>query len=102
MSELGCTNFVVLLAIYTINITPSSPLLPSLLLGKMEPHSSFNMGYLVSPYSYTNGGGGGLPVSMVSTHNLYIGRPSSQHPIRLPKTPLNGTIGNIEQVAIVV
>lgn len=33
--------------------------------GKMEPHG-FNMGYLVSPYPYTNGGGAGLPVSMVS------------------------------------
>lgn len=35
--------------------------------GKIEPHaSSFNMGYLVSPYSYSNGGAGGLPVTMVS------------------------------------
>lgn len=34
--------------------------------GKVEPHSSFNMGYLVAPYSYTNGAAGGLPVSMVS------------------------------------
>ncbi|XP_053969128.1 protein pangolin, isoforms A/H/I/S-like isoform X1 [Anastrepha ludens] len=35
---------------------------------KLESHaSSFNMGYLVSPYSYTNGGAGGLPVTMVSS-----------------------------------
>lgn len=37
--------------------------------GKVEPHaSSFNMGYLVSPYPYTNGAGGPIPVSMVSTN----------------------------------
>lgn len=35
--------------------------------GKVEPHtSSFNMGYLVSPYTYANGAGGPIPVSMVS------------------------------------
>lgn len=39
--------------------------------GKVEPHSSFNMGYLVAPYSYTNGAAGGLPVSMVSKWYLY-------------------------------
>lgn len=38
----------------------------SFFAGKVEPHSSFNMGYLVAPYSYTNGAAGGLPVSMVS------------------------------------
>lgn len=27
------------------------------------------MGYLVSPYSYTNGAAGGLPVSMVCKRN---------------------------------
>ncbi|XP_055922352.1 protein pangolin, isoforms A/H/I/S isoform X6 [Eupeodes corollae] len=38
---------------------------------KVEPHaSSFNMGYLVSPYSYTNGGAGGLPVSMANKIGL--------------------------------
>ncbi|KAL6260067.1 hypothetical protein P5V15_007606 [Pogonomyrmex californicus] len=32
------------------------------------PHtSSFNMGYLVSPYPYPNGAGGPIPVSMVSS-----------------------------------
>nr|QFQ59554.1 pangolin [Nephrotoma suturalis] len=37
--------------------------------GKTEPSghtSSFNMGYLVSPYSYPNGAAGGLPVSMAN------------------------------------
>ncbi|XP_059609791.1 protein pangolin, isoforms A/H/I/S isoform X2 [Phlebotomus argentipes] len=39
--------------------------------GKVEPHAStFNMGYLVSPYSYTNGGTGGLPVSMANKMGL--------------------------------
>ncbi|XP_037925800.1 protein pangolin, isoforms A/H/I/S isoform X7 [Hermetia illucens] len=40
--------------------------------GKVEPHaaSSFNMGYLVSPYSYTNGAAGGLPVSMANKMGL--------------------------------
>ncbi|KRT86881.1 hypothetical protein AMK59_2384, partial [Oryctes borbonicus] len=36
--------------------------------GKVEPGphtSSFNMGYLVSPYGYTNGAAGPIPVSMV-------------------------------------
>lgn len=37
--------------------------------GKVEPTphtSSFNMGYLVSPYPYHNGTAGPIPVSMVS------------------------------------
>lgn len=37
--------------------------------GKVDPTphtSSFNMGYLVSPYPYPNGAGGPIPVSMVS------------------------------------
>ncbi|XP_055714461.1 protein pangolin, isoforms A/H/I/S isoform X1 [Phlebotomus papatasi] len=39
--------------------------------GKVEPHAStFNMGYLVSPYSYTNGAAGGLPVSMANKMGL--------------------------------
>ncbi|KAI8116827.1 isoforms A/H/I/S, Protein pangolin [Lucilia cuprina] len=38
---------------------------------KIEPHaSSFNMGYLVSPYSYSNGGAGGLPVTMANKIGL--------------------------------
>lgn len=38
-------------------------------IGKVDPTphtSSFNMGYLVSPYPYPNGAGGPIPVSMVS------------------------------------
>lgn len=38
--------------------------------GKVDPTphtSSFNMGYLVSPYPYPNGAGGPIPVSMVSS-----------------------------------
>lgn len=31
--------------------------------------SGFNVGYLVSPYTYANGAAGALPVSMVSLHN---------------------------------
>lgn len=48
--------------------------------GKHDSHShasSFNMGYLVSPYSYANGAAGALPVSMVShitTKNIKIKR----------------------------
>ncbi|XP_049315974.1 uncharacterized protein LOC105231504 isoform X15 [Bactrocera dorsalis] len=38
---------------------------------KLESHaSSFNMGYLVSPYSYSNGGAGGLPVTMANKIGL--------------------------------
>ncbi|TMW46858.1 hypothetical protein DOY81_008064 [Sarcophaga bullata] len=38
---------------------------------KIESHaSSFNMGYLVSPYSYSNGGAGGLPVTMANKIGL--------------------------------
>lgn len=34
---------------------------------KLEPPThTFNMGYLVSPYSYANGAPGALPVAMVS------------------------------------
>lgn len=43
-----------------------------LLADKLEPHThTFNMGYLVSPYSYANGAPGGLPVTMVS-FTIYI------------------------------
>ncbi|XP_050304248.1 protein pangolin, isoforms A/H/I/S isoform X3 [Anthonomus grandis grandis] len=38
--------------------------------GKVEPHTSFNMGYLVSPYSYANGGPGPIPVSMAGKMGL--------------------------------
>lgn len=43
--------------------------------GKVEPSphtSSFNMGYIVSPYGYANGASGPIPVSMVSRYNVYI------------------------------
>ncbi|XP_061929562.1 protein pangolin, isoforms A/H/I/S-like isoform X1 [Apis cerana] len=49
--------------------------------GKVDPTphtSSFNMGYLVSPYPYPNGAGGPIPVSMVS--------------VLLPSSPLRVTI----------
>nr|XP_050844907.1 protein pangolin, isoforms A/H/I/S-like isoform X1 [Vespula vulgaris] len=42
--------------------------------GKVDPTphtSSFNMGYLVSPYPYPNGAGGPIPVSMVSGRNFF-------------------------------
>ncbi|XP_030568211.1 protein pangolin, isoforms A/H/I/S isoform X9 [Drosophila novamexicana] len=38
---------------------------------KLEPHTpTFNMGYLVSPYSYANGAPGGLPVTMANKIGL--------------------------------
>ncbi|KYN39148.1 Protein pangolin, isoforms A/H/I [Trachymyrmex septentrionalis] len=43
--------------------------------GKVDPTphtSSFNMGYLVSPYPYPNGAGGPIPVSMVSSVTLFL------------------------------
>lgn len=43
--------------------------------GKVDPTphtSSFNMGYLVSPYPYPNGAGGPIPVSMVSVVYLRL------------------------------
>lgn len=48
-----------------LNTVPNSDLFST---GKFEPHpaASFNMGYLVTPYPYPNGGAHPLPVSMVS------------------------------------
>jgi len=43
--------------------------------GKVDPTphtSSFNMGYLVSPYPYPNGAGGPIPVSMVSSPVMFL------------------------------
>ncbi|PNF28602.1 hypothetical protein B7P43_G09373 [Cryptotermes secundus] len=43
--------------------------------GKVDPTphtSSFNMGYLVSPYPYPNGTAGPIPVSMVSTMVIHV------------------------------
>ncbi|KAG9432251.1 protein pangolin, isoforms A/H/I/S-like [Apis mellifera carnica] len=45
--------------------------------GKVDPTphtSSFNMGYLVSPYPYPNGAGGPIPVSMVSVYHFIVSR----------------------------
>ncbi|KAK3917907.1 Protein pangolin, isoforms A/H/I/S [Frankliniella fusca] len=43
--------------------------------GKLEPtphSSSFNMGYLVSPYPYHNGAGGPIPVSMADVYPFLL------------------------------
>ncbi|GLV40810.1 pangolin [Carabus blaptoides fortunei] len=51
--------------------------------GKVEPTphtSSFNMGYLVSPYSYANGTGGPIPVSMASKMGLAPTHPGAALP----------------------
>jgi hypothetical protein len=48
-----------------------------LFAGKVDPTphtSSFNMGYLVSPYPYPNGTAGPIPVSMVSTIRCMLPR----------------------------
>uniref|UniRef100_A0A8D9DYE8 dTCF n=1 Tax=Cacopsylla melanoneura TaxID=428564 RepID=A0A8D9DYE8_9HEMI len=50
--------------------------------GKLEPTphtSSFNMGYLVSPYPYANGTTGSLPVSMASKMGLGAAHPFFVH-----------------------
>lgn len=57
---------LVVTVLFCISITPNKL---SIAAGKVEPGphtSSFNMGYLVSPYGYTNGAAGPIPVSMVS------------------------------------
>nr|XP_012228376.1 PREDICTED: uncharacterized protein LOC105675670 [Linepithema humile] len=54
--------------------------------GKVDPTphtSSFNMGYLVSPYPYPNGAGGPIPVSMNSRH-----LDSSRSSFPFPPSPL--------------
>ncbi|CAD6234022.1 GSCOCG00007486001-RA-CDS [Cotesia congregata] len=56
-------------AAYASKASSRSDLSP--VFGKVDPTphtSSFNMGYLVSPYPYPNGAGGPIPVSMVSYH----------------------------------
>ncbi|XP_014237755.1 protein pangolin, isoforms A/H/I/S isoform X4 [Trichogramma pretiosum] len=56
--------------------------------GKVDPTphtSSFNMGYLVSPYPYPNGAGGPIPVSMASKMGL-----AGAHPSGLPFFCSNG------------
>ncbi|XP_028171579.1 protein pangolin, isoforms A/H/I/S-like [Ostrinia furnacalis] len=56
---------------YSGKLSVKSDLSP--VFGKFEPHpaASFNMGYLMAPYPYPNGGAHPLPVSMVSIH-LYL------------------------------
>lgn len=61
MSSYSCIGMAYLLMMYVIT-------------GKVEPSahtSSFNMGYLVSPYGYANGTGP-IPVSMVSTQIFLV------------------------------
>ncbi|XP_043478490.1 protein pangolin, isoforms A/H/I/S isoform X3 [Leptopilina heterotoma] len=56
--------------------------------GKVDPTphtSSFNMGYLVSPYPYPNGAAGPIPVSMASKMGL-----TGTHPSGLPFFCPNG------------
>ncbi|XP_076628224.1 protein pangolin, isoforms A/H/I/S-like isoform X7 [Colletes latitarsis] len=56
--------------------------------GKVDPTphtSSFNMGYLVSPYPYPNGAGGPIPVSMATKMGL-----AGTHPSGLPFFCPNG------------
>ncbi|KPJ19270.1 Protein pangolin, isoforms A/H/I [Papilio machaon] len=51
---------------YSGKLSVKSDLSP--VFGKFEHHpASFNMGYLVTPYPYPNGGAHPLPVSMVSS-----------------------------------
>jgi hypothetical protein len=52
---------------------PSSRQDHSPVYGKDVHHPpGFNVGYLVSPYTYANGAAAGLPVSMVSFYNYSI------------------------------
>ncbi|XP_057335540.1 protein pangolin, isoforms A/H/I/S isoform X7 [Microplitis mediator] len=65
---------------YTSKASSRSDLSP--VFGKVDPTphtSSFNMGYLVSPYPYPNGAGGPIPVSMASKMGL-----AGTHPSGLP------------------
>ncbi|XP_045507316.1 protein pangolin, isoforms A/H/I/S isoform X2 [Colias croceus] len=54
---------------YSGKLSVKSDLSP--VFGKFEPHpaAGFNMGYLMAPYPYPNGGAHPLPVSMVSMLN---------------------------------
>ncbi|CAG5037592.1 unnamed protein product [Parnassius apollo] len=58
---------------YSGKLSVKSDLSP--VFGKFEPHpaASFNMGYLVTPYPYPNGGAHPLPVSMTSKMGLPAG-----------------------------
>lgn len=73
------THKYIVIVLFYISITLNTL---SIATGKVEPGphtSSFNMGYLVSPYSYTNGAAGPIPVSMVSIYKpMHISiRPSN-------------------------
>ncbi|XP_066151358.1 protein pangolin, isoforms A/H/I/S isoform X2 [Euwallacea fornicatus] len=74
--------------------------------GKVEPHTSFNMGYLMSPYGYANGAPGPIPVSMAGKMGLgpgghlpyfcHNGDPLSQPPpahMGIPPYQLDGKGG---------
>ncbi|KAG7297020.1 hypothetical protein JYU34_019946 [Plutella xylostella] len=58
---------------YSGKLSVKSDLSP--VFGKLEPHAAagFNMGYLVAPYPYPNGGAHPLPVSMASKMGLPAG-----------------------------
>ncbi|CAH2987183.1 unnamed protein product [Chilo suppressalis] len=58
---------------YSGKLSVKSDLSP--VFGKFEPHpaASFNMGYLVTPYPYANGGAHPLPVSMTGKMGLPAG-----------------------------
>ncbi|XP_052752979.1 protein pangolin, isoforms A/H/I/S isoform X6 [Galleria mellonella] len=58
---------------YSGKLSVKSDLNP--VFGKFEPHpaASFNMGYLMAPYPYPNGGAHPLPVSMTSKMGLPTG-----------------------------
>ncbi|CAH2060677.1 unnamed protein product, partial [Iphiclides podalirius] len=58
---------------YSAKLSVKSDLSP--VFGKFEPHpaASFNMGYLVTPYPYPNGGAHPLPVSMAGKMGLPAG-----------------------------
>ncbi|XP_068624823.1 protein pangolin, isoforms A/H/I/S isoform X3 [Battus philenor] len=58
---------------YSGKLSVKSDLSP--VFGKFEPHpaASFNMGYLVTPYPYPNGGAHPLPVSMAGKMGLPAG-----------------------------
>ncbi|XP_039761330.1 protein pangolin, isoforms A/H/I/S isoform X3 [Pararge aegeria] len=58
---------------YSGKLSVKSDLSP--VFGKFEPHpaASFNMGYLMAPYPYPNGGAHPLPVSMASKMGLPAG-----------------------------
>ncbi|KAM3960029.1 protein pangolin, isoforms A/H/I/S-like [Aphomia sociella] len=77
---------------YSGKLSVKSDLSP--VFGKFEPHpaASFNMGYLMAPYPYPNGGAHPLPVSMRSTTGLPL--PKLLTPYKSFKNPEH--LGEIE------